>query len=57
MQAFEPGKPVSAARWQISTSGGTVPDGVRDGKEIFYLALDGKPMAVRVLVGIVVPIG
>jgi Tol biopolymer transport system component len=48
IQAFEPGKPASAARWQISNAGGMMPRWRGDGKEIFYLSLDGKMMAVRV---------
>jgi eukaryotic-like serine/threonine-protein kinase len=47
VRAFEPGKPASSARWQISDSGGTMPRWRGDGKEIFYLSLDGKMMAVR----------
>ena len=48
VQAFEPGKPASSARWQISNGGGMMPRWRGDGKEIFYLSLDGKMMAVRV---------
>jgi len=48
VQDFEPGKAGSTARWQISDAGGTMPRWRGDGKEIFYLALDGKLMAVRV---------
>ena len=48
VQAFEPGKPVSTARWEISSAGGTMPRWRGDGKEIFYLSLDGKLMAARV---------
>ncbi len=48
VQAFEPGKPASSARWQISNTGGQMPRWRGDGKEIFYLSLDGKMMAVRV---------
>ncbi|HTA44891.1 MAG TPA: protein kinase [Bryobacteraceae bacterium] len=48
VQAFEPGQRASSARWQISDSGGTMPRWRGDGKEIFYLSLDGKMMAVRV---------
>ncbi len=48
VQAFEPGKPASSARWQISNAGGMMPRWRGDGKEIFYLSLDGKMMAVRV---------
>jgi hypothetical protein len=48
VQAFEPGKTASSARWQISNAGGTMPRWRGDGKEIFYLALDGKLMAARI---------
>jgi eukaryotic-like serine/threonine-protein kinase len=48
VQAFEPGKPASSARWQISNAGGTMPRWRGDGKEIFYLSLGGKLMAARV---------
>jgi Tol biopolymer transport system component len=48
VQAFEPGKPASSARWQISNGGGMMPRWRGDGKEIFYLSLDGKMMAARV---------
>jgi eukaryotic-like serine/threonine-protein kinase len=48
VQAFEPGKITSQARWQISDAGGTMPRWRGDGKEIFYLSLDGKLMVARV---------
>jgi Tol biopolymer transport system component/DNA-binding winged helix-turn-helix (wHTH) protein len=48
VQVFEPGKTAPPARWQISTAGGTMPRWRGDGKEIFYLSLDGKMMATRV---------
>jgi Tol biopolymer transport system component len=48
VQAFEPGKPASSARWQISNAGGMMPRWRGDGKEIFYLSLDGKMMAAKV---------
>src|SRR4051812_42368113 len=48
VQAFEPGKPASTARWQISNAGGTMPRWRADGKEIFYMALDGKMMGARI---------
>jgi len=35
-------------KWQISTGGGANPTWRGDGKEIFYLALDGKMMSVPV---------
>ena len=46
VQGFEPGKPASSARWQISDAGGIMPRWRGDGKEIFYLSLEGKMMAV-----------
>jgi hypothetical protein len=48
VQEFEPGKPASSARWQISDAGGQMPRWRGDGTEIFYLSLDGKMMAARV---------
>ena len=48
VQAFAPGKTASSARWQISNAGGVMPRWRRDGKEIFYLSLDGKLMVVGV---------
>ena len=41
----------SRGRWQISTGGGTQPRWRRDGKQIFFLALDRKLMAADVLLG------
>jgi WD40-like Beta Propeller Repeat len=43
--------PTGAGRWQVSTTGGTQPRWRRDGKEIFYLAADGKLMAAAVQSG------
>jgi eukaryotic-like serine/threonine-protein kinase len=43
--------PVPAAgigKWQISTAGGDKPRWRRDGKELYYLALDGRRKAVPV---------
>ncbi len=40
--------PASGGKWQISTGGGRQPRWRRDGKEIFYIAPDGKLMAVPV---------
>src|SRR5207237_8055950 len=40
--------PVSGARWQATTSGGEYPRWRRDGKELFYMAPDGKLMSMRV---------
>ena len=38
--------PMQTGKWQISTDGGTQPRWRRDGKELFYVALDRKLMAV-----------
>jgi eukaryotic-like serine/threonine-protein kinase len=40
--------PAGAGKFQISTGGGTQPRWRRDGKELFYMATDGKMMAVDV---------
>ena len=49
VKPFIPGKPASDARWQISTTGGTMPRWRRDGKELYYWALDGRMMAAQVI--------
>jgi serine/threonine protein kinase len=41
----------SWGKWQVSNSGGTEPQWRGDGRELFYLALDGKMMAVDVAAG------
>jgi hypothetical protein len=38
-------------KWQVSNNGGTQPRWRRDGKELFYLAPDGKMMASPVTTG------
>ena len=43
--------PVSPGIWPVSTGGGSQPRWRRDGKELFYLALDGKLMVVEVNAG------
>jgi Tol biopolymer transport system component len=40
--------PELGAKWQVSTRGGAQARWRRDGKELFYLAPDGKLMAVDV---------
>ncbi len=40
--------PAGAGKFQVSTGGGTQPRWRRDGKELFYVAADGKLMAVDV---------
>jgi eukaryotic-like serine/threonine-protein kinase len=39
---------VAAGQWMISVNGGDKPRWSRDGKELFYLASDGKMMAVPI---------
>jgi eukaryotic-like serine/threonine-protein kinase len=43
--------PEAKGKWQISTGGGLQPRWRGDGKELFYLSLDGKLMAVPVNTG------
>jgi Tol biopolymer transport system component len=40
--------PASGGKWQVSNGGGVVPRWRRDGRELFYLSLDQKLMAVTV---------
>ena len=46
-QAF----PTANGKWQVSTGGGTYPRWHPGGKELFYVALDGRFMATPVIVG------
>jgi eukaryotic-like serine/threonine-protein kinase len=48
VRAFVPGRQASTAVWQISNGGGTMPRWRGDGKELFYLTLEGKLMVLRV---------
>ncbi len=43
--------PDAHGKWQVSNAGGTQPRWRGDGKELFYLAADGKMMAAPVTVG------
>ena len=43
--------PVPSAKWHISTASGSQPRWSRDGKELFYVGLDRKLMAVPVKAG------
>jgi eukaryotic-like serine/threonine-protein kinase len=43
--------PASGAKYQVSTSGGTLPMWRRDGKALYYLSTDQKLMAVPVTLG------
>jgi Tol biopolymer transport system component len=53
VQGFAPDRQPAAAfgKWRISTAGGDKPRWSTDGKELFYLAPDGKVMAVAVKFG------
>jgi serine/threonine protein kinase/Tol biopolymer transport system component len=44
--------PDARGRWQISSGGGEQPRWRGDGKELFYLSLDGKMMAAPVTTGV-----
>ena len=41
--------PTASGRWQVSTTGGIQPKWNHDGKELFYLSIDGRLMAVHPL--------
>jgi len=47
-EAYVEPNPPAGGRWQVSVTGGFQPRWRSDGKEIFYLALDGTLMAVDV---------
>ncbi len=47
-QVYVQGFPKSGGKWQLSTTGGIRPRWRRDGRELFYLGLDRKLMAVEV---------
>ena len=40
--------PLSGNKWQVSSGGGGLPSWRNDGRELFYLSLDGKVMSVDV---------
>ncbi|MBI3666260.1 MAG: protein kinase [Acidobacteria bacterium] len=44
----DPGSTASGGKWLVSANGGTRPRWRRDGRELFYIAPDGKIMAVDV---------
>jgi Tol biopolymer transport system component len=51
VQAFQTTATSSGGRWQISTKGGNQARWRGDGQELFYIASDGKLMAVQVRSG------
>jgi hypothetical protein len=48
IEVFVQSFPAGAGKFQVSTGGGTQPRWRRDGKELFYMAGNGKVMAVDV---------
>jgi Tol biopolymer transport system component len=40
--------PTPGGKWQVSTNGGGLPRWSRDGRELFFLSLDGKMMASEI---------
>ena len=52
-----PAIPAGGAKYQISTSGGTLPSWRRDGRELFYVSADQKLMAVPITLGATVEAG
>ena len=51
LQAFVPGAPASGGKRQLSTNGGINPSWRRDGRELYYVADDGKLMVVEITPG------
>jgi eukaryotic-like serine/threonine-protein kinase len=49
--------PKPGGKWEVSTGGGVYPQWSRDGKELFYVALDGKLMAASVQGGSALEVG
>jgi serine/threonine protein kinase/Tol biopolymer transport system component len=47
-QVFVQPFPASGAKWQISPAGGAFPRWNRNGRELFYIAADGKLMSVPI---------
>jgi hypothetical protein len=43
--------PITEEKWRVSTAGGQQPSWSKDGKELFFVALDDKLMAARVSTG------
>jgi eukaryotic-like serine/threonine-protein kinase len=49
--------PARTSKWQISVAGGSNPRWRRDGKELFYMAVDSELMAAEVNSGSVFQVG
>jgi len=56
-QVYAQAVPAIGAKYQISSSGGGLPQWRRDGKELFYISADQKLMAVPVKLGATVEAG
>jgi hypothetical protein len=46
LEVYVKALPAGDRRWQVSSGGGWLPHWRLDGRELFYLALDGRLMAV-----------
>ena len=49
MQVYVQPIPATGAQWLVSKDGGSMPRWRRDGKELFYRAVDGRLMAVPII--------
>jgi hypothetical protein len=48
VQTYSPGQPMSGAKWMVSPGGGFDPRWNGNGKELFYVSLDGEVMSVKI---------
>jgi hypothetical protein len=51
MEVYVSPFPSGNGKWQVSSAGGQEPRWRQDGKELFYLSVDGKMMAAAVTTG------
>jgi eukaryotic-like serine/threonine-protein kinase len=51
MEIYVSAFPGGNGKWQVSSGGGQEPRWRKDGKELFYLSVDGKMMAAPVKLG------
>jgi len=51
LQGFTPGAPASGGKRQLSINGGTNPVWRRDGRELYYVTVDGKLLAIDISPG------
>ena len=56
-QVYVQSVPANGSKYQVSSSGGRVPQWRRDGKELFYVSADRKLMAVPIKLGVTVEAG